>query len=186
MHVQTHAALAYTQVLSSPDTPIFRYIQKWSMFNQSTSIWKLHVFICGEFVLCFSDIRGFYEINDLWEGSLFFIFNRMVVLKDVLYLSACQQWLGQACDLWPLTVKLTLPPVGCCAKCQERPLILSRCLVGHSAADYLSCPDQCTYIPRSAQICCRLSCTETGPLEYSIVQRRFLLFFFSYSNKMMQ
>lgn len=85
----------------------------------------------------------------------------------VLYLSACQQWLGQACDLWPLAVKLTLPPVGCCAKCQERPLILSCCLAGHSAADYLSCPDQCTDIPCSAQICYRLSCTETRPPTYS-------------------
>lgn len=70
----------------------------------------------------------------------------------ISYISACQQWLGQACDLWPLTVKLTLPPVRCCAKCQERPLILSCSLVSCSVAEYLSCLDQCTYIPSSAQI----------------------------------
>lgn len=76
----------------------------------------------------------------------------LLLLKPVLYLSACQQCLGQAHDLWPLTVKLTLLPLGCCAKCQERPLIPSRRLVDRWAADYLSRP----CIPASAQICCGL------------------------------
>lgn len=98
-------------------------------------------------VVISSDTCGFYESKQFLECSLFSY--RVVVLKHVLYLSACQQWLGQACDPWPHTVKLTLPPVGCCAKCQKRPLILSCCLLGHSAPDYLSCPDQCTYIPSS-------------------------------------
>lgn len=76
----------------------------------------------------------------------------LLLLKPVLYLSAYLQCLGQAHDLWPLTVKLTLLPLGCCAKCQERPLIPSRRLVDRWAADYLSRP----CIPASAQICCRL------------------------------
>lgn len=107
-------------------------------------------------------------------------------------LSTCQQRLGQACDPWPLTVKLTLPPVGCCAKCQERPLILSRCLVGHSAPDYLSCPDQSTvptYQPQlnsAAGSPARREDHLLTPPERLVVQLRVFFYFFHRTNKMMQ
>lgn len=87
----------------------------------------------------------------------------LLLLKPVWHLLTGQQCLGQAYDLWTLTVKLTLPPLGCCAKCQERPLILSCCLVDCSPAHYFSRPDWRCHIPNSAQI----RCGQTGPPTYS-------------------
>lgn len=121
-------------------------------FTHLPRVRRLHVFIRGVFM-----IHAFLYVQNCVFSVLYFS-NRTVALEHVLYLTARQQHSGQACDPWPLTVKLTLPPVGCCAKCQERPLILSCCLVGHSAPNYLSCPDQCSCILRSARLRCGLYC----------------------------
>lgn len=115
--------------------------------------------------------------------------NRAVALEHVSDASrpASGGWVRPMTP-WPLTVKLTLPPVGCCAKCQEWPLILSRCLVGHSAPDYLSCPDQSTYIPASAQLCCWLcpSKTTTYFLHQNTWSKKFIFFDSPSTNKTMQ
>ncbi len=113
---------------------------------------------------------------------------RIAILKHTLNLSACQRRLGQARDPWPLTVKLTLPPVACCAKCQERPLILSCCLVGHSAPDYCSSPDHvATYQPQLNSAAGSPGWRERPPTHSNWIPRLPTEeFFFVMSNKMMQ
>lgn len=163
MYVQKHArANTYTPVLPFPRAHIFRCQQKKSILTNlhlaENCMW-IRVIALSRYC-SFNKIKLFFfsVLNKWWRAG-------------ISYISACQQWLGQACDLWPLTVKLTLPPVRCCAKCQERPLILSCSLVSCSVAEYLSGPDQCTYIPSSAQISLLqavLHRDAVGQLTYSV------------------